>query len=160
VSGVQKEIRYSVGLSSIGSILVAASGRAVVAIPIGENPKPDQLVGELQRRHPEARLVRDEHGCGDYVAHVLAFIETPTRDLDLPIKIRGTAFPQRVWQAVRAIPFGRTSSFSGVARKIGRRGPSMRSPMRARTIRSNSPSPATGCSAATAPFPAGPPGLQ
>jgi AraC family transcriptional regulator of adaptative response/methylated-DNA-[protein]-cysteine methyltransferase len=75
VTEVEEEIRYGVGLSSIGSILVGVSGQAVVAILIGEGPKPDQLVDELQRRHPEARLVRDDHGCRGYVTQVLAFIE-------------------------------------------------------------------------------------
>jgi AraC family transcriptional regulator of adaptative response/methylated-DNA-[protein]-cysteine methyltransferase len=119
MSGAEEQIRYGTGLSSIGSILVGVSGQAVVAILIGENPEPDQLVHELQRRHPEAGLVRDDHGCRDYVAQVLAFIETPTRDLELPVQIRGTPFQRRVWHAVRAIPFGQTSSFTAVARKIG-----------------------------------------
>ena len=110
----------------------------------------------LQRRHPEARLVRDDQGCEDHVAHVLAFIETPTRNLDLPVDVRGTAFQQKVWRAVRAIPFGRTSTFTEIARKVGRPRQFAQSGMLARTIRSSSPFPATACSAATAPFQAGP----
>lgn len=113
------DIRYGVGLSFIGSVLVAARGGPVVAILIGEDPDPGQLVDHLQRRHPEARLVRDDETCQAYVARVLAFIETPTSNLDLPIEIQGTAFQKKVWQAVRAIPFGQTSTFSEIARKIG-----------------------------------------
>jgi AraC family transcriptional regulator of adaptative response/methylated-DNA-[protein]-cysteine methyltransferase len=50
---------------------------------------------------------------------VEAFAEAPGLGLDLPLDVRGTAFQQRVWQALREIPAGRTVSYSGIARRIG-----------------------------------------
>jgi AraC family transcriptional regulator of adaptative response/methylated-DNA-[protein]-cysteine methyltransferase len=50
---------------------------------------------------------------------VIGFIETPSRGLDLPLDIQGTAFQQRVWQALRDIPAGATLSYTQVAERIG-----------------------------------------
>ena len=53
------------------------------------------------------------------VAAVVGFVEHPKLGLELPLDIRGTAFQQRVWQALREIPAGRTVSYSDVAARIG-----------------------------------------
>jgi AraC family transcriptional regulator of adaptative response/methylated-DNA-[protein]-cysteine methyltransferase len=49
----------------------------------------------------------------------VGFVEAPGLGLDLPLDVRGTAFQQRVWQALREIPAGATSSYADVARRIG-----------------------------------------
>ena len=46
-------------------------------------------------------------------------MEAPGLGLDLPLDVRGTAFQQRVWQALRAIPAGATASYSEIAERIG-----------------------------------------
>jgi AraC family transcriptional regulator of adaptative response/methylated-DNA-[protein]-cysteine methyltransferase len=53
------------------------------------------------------------------VARVVGFVETPRVGLNLPLDIRGTAFQQRVWQALQEIPVGETISYVEVARRIG-----------------------------------------
>jgi len=53
------------------------------------------------------------------VAQVIALVEQPRQGLDLPLDIRGTAFQQRVWQALRAIPVGETLSYADLAQRIG-----------------------------------------
>ena len=53
------------------------------------------------------------------MAKVVGFVEAPAHGLDLPLDIRGTAFQQRVWQALRAIPAGATASYAEIARRIG-----------------------------------------
>ena len=53
------------------------------------------------------------------VAQVVAFVEAPGLGLDLPLDVRGTAFQQRVWQALRAIPAGQTASYAEIAARIG-----------------------------------------
>jgi AraC family transcriptional regulator, regulatory protein of adaptative response / methylated-DNA-[protein]-cysteine methyltransferase len=50
---------------------------------------------------------------------VVGFAETPKLGLDLPLDVRGTAFQQRVWQALREIPTGLTVSYEEIARRIG-----------------------------------------
>ncbi|MEO8996618.1 MAG: methylated-DNA--[protein]-cysteine S-methyltransferase, partial [Nitrosospira sp.] len=53
------------------------------------------------------------------VAKVVGFIEAPGIGLNLPLDVRGTAFQQRVWQALREIPVGQTASYTDIARRIG-----------------------------------------
>ncbi len=115
--GADTDIRFAVGLCSLGSILVAATGRGVCAILLGDDP--DALTRDLQDRFPRARLIGGDAKFEDLVATVVGFVEAPRLGLDLPLDLRGTAFQQRVWQALRAIPAGETASYSEVARRIG-----------------------------------------
>jgi AraC family transcriptional regulator of adaptative response/methylated-DNA-[protein]-cysteine methyltransferase len=115
--GAQATIHFAIGACSLGSILVARSERGVCAILLGDDPEP--LIRELQDRFPRADLVGGDRGFEDLVAKVVGFIEAPALGLDLPLDVRGTAFQQRVWQALRDIPAGATVSYSEVARRIG-----------------------------------------
>jgi AraC family transcriptional regulator of adaptative response/methylated-DNA-[protein]-cysteine methyltransferase len=49
----------------------------------------------------------------------VALVEEPRRGLDLPLDIRGTAFQQRVWQALREVPPGSTATYTAIAARIG-----------------------------------------
>lgn len=115
--GADEDIRFAVGQSSLGAILVASSDKGVAAILIGDDPQV--LVQDLQDRFPKARLIGGDAGYEQLVAHVVGFVEAPQIGLDLPLDIRGTAFQQRVWQALRDIPPGTTVSYAGIARAIG-----------------------------------------
>jgi AraC family transcriptional regulator of adaptative response/methylated-DNA-[protein]-cysteine methyltransferase len=112
-----EEIRFAVGQSSLGSILVAVSEKGVVSILIREDP--DHLVEDLHNRFPDAFLVRGNRHDESVLRRVIDFVEEPSHDLDLPLDVRGTPFQQRVWQAVREIPAGRTTTYTDVARRIG-----------------------------------------
>ena len=114
--GANEEIRFAVGETSLGAILVASSKRGVASILLGTDP--DMLVRNLQDRFPKARLIGAD---GDYealVARVVGFVEAPNLGLDLPLDVRGTAFQQRVWRALQEIPVGQTVSYAEVARRI------------------------------------------
>ncbi len=115
-------IRFAVGACSLGAILVAASDRGICAIAIGDDP--DALSRELQNRFPRAAIVGADPEFERMVARIVGFVEAPREGLDLPLDIRGTAFQQRVWQALRAIPAGRTASYAEIAEAIGRPGAS------------------------------------
>jgi AraC family transcriptional regulator of adaptative response/methylated-DNA-[protein]-cysteine methyltransferase len=115
--GLHAEIRFAVGECSLGSILVAATAKGVSAILIGDDP--DALVRDLQDRFPRATLIGGDDSFEDTVARVIAFVETPKLGLDLPLDVRGTAFQQRVWQALRQIPCGSTTTYAEIARRIG-----------------------------------------
>ena len=110
-------IRFAVGESSLGSILVAQTDRGVCAILLGDDP--DMLLAELERRFPRADLLGGGAGFEQVVATVVGFVESPCVGLDLPLDIRGTAFQQRVWNALRTIPPGETASYKQIAEKIG-----------------------------------------
>lgn len=115
--GAGERIRFAVGQCSLGAILVASSEAGVCAIMLGNDP--GALVADLQARFHRAELVGGDAGFEQTVATVVGFVEAPRLGLDLPLDIRGTAFQQRVWQALRAIPPGETVSYAELARRIG-----------------------------------------
>ena len=115
--GADMEIRFAVGQCALGSVLVAQSARGVCAILLGDDP--DTLVRDLQDRFPRATLLGGEAAFEQTVARVIAFVEAPARGLDLPLDVRGTAFQQRVWAALRQIPAGSTASYAEIAARIG-----------------------------------------
>ncbi|MCW7540214.1 bifunctional DNA-binding transcriptional regulator/O6-methylguanine-DNA methyltransferase Ada [Aquabacterium sp. A7-Y] len=115
--GSDAEIRFAIGQSSLGAILVAQSERGVCAILLGDDP--EALARDLQDRFPRARLIGGDADFERLVARVVGFVEAPSLGLDLPLDVRGTAFQQRVWQALRQIPPGQTVSYTELARRIG-----------------------------------------
>ncbi|BCG79425.1 AraC family transcriptional regulator [Mesorhizobium sp. 113-3-3] len=115
--GANEDIRFAVGESSLGAILVASSRKGVASILLGDDP--DALVRDLQDRFPKARLIGGDRDYEALVARVVGFVEAPQLGLDLPLDVRGTAFQQRVWQALRGIPVGGTVSYAEIAGRIG-----------------------------------------
>lgn len=115
--GAKTEIRFAIGECSLGSILVAASARGVCAILMGDDP--NELARDLQDRFPRANLIGGDAEFEQLIAKVVGFVEAPRLGLDLPLDVRGTAFQQRVWQALREIPAGKTVSYADIAKRIG-----------------------------------------
>lgn len=115
--GANEEIKFAVGQTSLGAILVASSAKGVAAILLGDDP--DELVRNLQDRFPKAHLVGADRDYEALVARVVGLIEAPRIGLDLPLDVRGTAFQQRVWQALREIPVGEAASYAEIAQCIG-----------------------------------------
>lgn len=115
--GVNEMLYFAVAQCSLGAILVASSKKGVASILIGDDP--DILVRDLQDRFPKAELVGADTDYEQSIAKVIGFVETPNRGLDLPLDVRGTAFQQRVWQALREIPAGETATYAEIARRIG-----------------------------------------
>jgi AraC family transcriptional regulator of adaptative response/methylated-DNA-[protein]-cysteine methyltransferase len=115
--GAEEILTFAVAQCSLGAILVASSTKGVAAILLGEEPDP--LVRELQDQFPRAQLVGGDAAYEALVARVIGFVESPGHGLELPLDVRGTAFQQRVWQALRDVPAGKTESYSSLARRIG-----------------------------------------
>jgi AraC family transcriptional regulator of adaptative response/methylated-DNA-[protein]-cysteine methyltransferase len=115
--GTNALIRFAIGECSLGSILVARSERGVCAILLGDDP--EALARDMQDRFPCATLIGGDAAFEDLVARVVGFVEAPRLGLDLPLDVRGSAFPQRVWQALQEIPAGETASYADIARRIG-----------------------------------------
>jgi AraC family transcriptional regulator of adaptative response/methylated-DNA-[protein]-cysteine methyltransferase len=80
---------------------------------------PGALARDLQDRFPHAELIGGDADFEALVAKVVGFVEAPSLGLDLPLDVRGTAFQQRVWQALREIPAGSTASYADIAKRIG-----------------------------------------
>lgn len=115
--GAGERIRFAVGACTLGALLVAASDTGLCAIWLGDAPAP--LVRELQDRFAHAELIGGDAAFEQWMAQVVGFIDDPARGLDLPLDIRGTAFQQRVWDALRRIPPGQTLSYTELAARIG-----------------------------------------
>lgn len=115
--GANEEIKFAVGQSYLGAILVASSTKGVAAILLGDDP--DELVRNLQDRFPNARLIGMDRDYETLIARVVGFVENPSIGLDLPLDVRGTAFQRRVWQALQEIPVGERVSYAEIARRIG-----------------------------------------
>jgi AraC family transcriptional regulator of adaptative response/methylated-DNA-[protein]-cysteine methyltransferase len=115
--GRRAAIRFAPGVCSLGAILVAATDRGVCAILLGDDAA--SLVRDLEERFPLATLVPGDRDFERTVAQVVSFVEAPRMGLDLPLDVRGTAFQQRVWQALGAIPAGSRASYSEIAERVG-----------------------------------------
>lgn len=115
--GSDEEIRFAIGESSLGAILVASSQKGVASILIGD--EPEALICSLQDRFPNAHLIGADREYEELVARVVGLVDAPAFGLDLPLDVRGTAFQQRVWRALQDIPAGQTISYAEIARRIG-----------------------------------------
>jgi AraC family transcriptional regulator of adaptative response/methylated-DNA-[protein]-cysteine methyltransferase len=111
-------IRYTVVPSPLGELLVAATERGVCKISLGD--APTSLERDLRTEFPRATIRRDAGPLRDWVTAILAHLAGREPHLDLPLDIRATAFQQKVWAALRKIPYGATRSYQAVARSIGR----------------------------------------
>lgn len=116
-AGQNNDIRFAVGQCSLGAILVAQSERGICAILLGDDPH--QLVCNLQDQFRNANLIGADREFEQLIASVVGFVEAPATGLNLPLDIRGTAFQERVWQALREIPPGSTASYAEIAQRIG-----------------------------------------
>ena len=115
--GTGAVIRFAVGQCALGAILVAQSQRGICAILLGDDP--DQLARELQDQFPKAEIIGGDARFELLVAQVVGFVEAPSMGLQLPLDVRGTAFQERVWRALRQIPPGTTVSYADIAARIG-----------------------------------------
>lgn len=115
--GAGSRIRFAIGQCALGAILVARSERGVCAIALGDDAAT--LLRDLQDRFPKAELLGGDAEFESWVAQVVAFVEAPRIGLGLPLDVRGSAFQQRVWQALRDIPCGATASYTDIAARIG-----------------------------------------
>lgn len=115
--GNDTAIRFAIGKCSLGAILVAMSSKGVCAITLGDDP--EALLRDLQQRFSKAKLLGGDADFEQVIAQVVGLVEAPSIGLSLPLDIRGTAFQQRVWQALQNIPVGTTVSYTDIADSIG-----------------------------------------
>ncbi|WP_299864107.1 bifunctional DNA-binding transcriptional regulator/O6-methylguanine-DNA methyltransferase Ada [uncultured Roseobacter sp.] len=115
--GRNTRILFAVGECALGSVLVACSQKGVCAILLGDTP--EKLLDDLQSMFPQAELIGGDAAFEALVARVVGFVDAPRIGLDLPLDIQGTAFQERVWQALRDIPAGQTASYREIAETIG-----------------------------------------
>jgi AraC family transcriptional regulator, regulatory protein of adaptative response / methylated-DNA-[protein]-cysteine methyltransferase len=107
---------YATGECALGEVLVARSGKGVCAILLGANS--DELEADLAARFPQAMLIASEEMLRDDLAKVIRFVAKPAEGLRLMLDMRGTPLQRRIWEKMRAIPVGRTVTYTELARWI------------------------------------------
>ncbi|SDG53810.1 AraC family transcriptional regulator, regulatory protein of adaptative response / methylated-DNA-[protein]-cysteine methyltransferase [Pseudomonas benzenivorans] len=115
--GAGETLRYAIAACPLGQLLLASSAQGVCALLFGD--APTELEHELRQRFAAAHLERDDAGLGDWLQQVLGQIEEPQRAAQLPLDLRGTAFQQQVWRALRQIPAGQTRRYGELAASLG-----------------------------------------
>jgi AraC family transcriptional regulator, regulatory protein of adaptative response / methylated-DNA-[protein]-cysteine methyltransferase len=115
--GVGMRIHYTVVPCPLGLLLVAATERGICAITLGD--ADDALAAALKREYPAAEIARDAAGLDSAVTAIIRHLRGQEPHLDLPLDVQATAFQWRVWEALRAIPYGSTRSYGEIARAIG-----------------------------------------
>ncbi len=115
--GAGLPIRYAVARTTLGLALIAATDRGICSVRFGESEAA--LIEELQAGFPRAEIVPADSGFDKWVRGAVACIDDPKAARDLPLDIRGTAFQQRVWQALREIPAGTTRTYAELAARAG-----------------------------------------
>jgi len=110
-------IWYALAECALGRVLIAGTARGLCTIFLGD--RDEDMRADLEARFPSARLVAADEAMAGCVAETLRYIEWPAALFQLPLDIQGTAFQQKVWAALRDIPFGETATYSDVARRIG-----------------------------------------
>lgn len=114
--GAGETIRWTVADTSLGALFVAATARGLCRVSFDEDE------GALRARFPAAEIIPGDAALADLAASVVAAVESPNRDHDLPLDVRGTAFQEAVWQALRTIPRGETRTYSELATIAGNPG--------------------------------------
>ena len=107
-------IRWTIADTSLGALFVAGTDKGLCRVSFDEDE------AELRRRFPNADIAPGGAALADLAAQVVAAVESPERDADLPLDVRGTAFQEAVWQALRTIPLGETRTYSEIAAAAGR----------------------------------------
>jgi O-6-methylguanine DNA methyltransferase len=116
-SPVAGPIRFAFGHTVLGGVLVGVSQGGICAILLGDDAQA--LRDELARAFPEAELQADPPSLQRELDQVVAFIDRGTPADVILLDIGGTAFEQRVWQALCRIPGGQTRSYGEVAQELG-----------------------------------------
>ena len=110
-------INYAVAETSFGHLLVAATGKGVCSVMLGDSE--DVLKEDLSHEFPAAEIHDEAESLTEALTVLVEHLENKRPRIDLPLDIRATAFQRQVWEQLRAIPFGETYSYSEVAKAIG-----------------------------------------
>jgi AraC family transcriptional regulator of adaptative response/methylated-DNA-[protein]-cysteine methyltransferase len=115
--GPATHIRYTIASCALGRILLAATERGICAVCLGD--ADDGLEQSLASEFPVASTCRADNDLKPWLDQILAHLHGHQPHLDLPLDVRATAFQWRVWQELRAIPYGCTRTYQEVARALG-----------------------------------------
>ena len=117
--GAGMQIHWSLVETVLGNALVAATGRGICAIELGEDAA--QLECKLHHEFPNADIQHVQAGSDEFLAPRLHAVaqRLAGQAADLPLDLVGTAFQKRVWDALMKIPVGQTRSYAELADALG-----------------------------------------
>ncbi len=111
------QIRYSIIDSPLGRLLVAATDRGVCGVCIGDS---DEFVERsLAEDYPSAVLIRNDQGMEEWTGAFAKYFDGEHLALNVPLDVKATAFQSRVWKIIQSIPFGKTTTYSQIAKELG-----------------------------------------
>jgi AraC family transcriptional regulator of adaptative response/methylated-DNA-[protein]-cysteine methyltransferase len=116
--GAGAEIGFATTRSELGWLLIAATAKGICAVKLGDSRAA--LEAELRREYPDARISTGQFVQPEWVRALVGELAGSTREVDLPLDVRGTAFQWRVWRALQRVQPGETRSYTDIARAIGR----------------------------------------
>lgn len=111
--GAGVTIRWTLADTAVGEMLLAATDKGICRLGFDEGEDA------LRERFPQATLVRDDAALSALVEGAVAMCANPNGAHGLPLDTGGTAFQQRVWEALCAIPAGETRSYRDIAIAVG-----------------------------------------
>lgn len=113
------ELRWSLVPTALGQALVAVTERGVCAVLLGEDA--GALEADLRAEFPRATLQRVDAGRDEFLAPRVRAVAEALSDRAgaVPVELIGTAFQQRVWEALMRIPAGETRSYAELADSLG-----------------------------------------
>lgn len=112
-------IKFGVGLTPIGLVFVAMTERGVCALDLLDTDDPSPALARLRRAFPGATIERDPSAAGILLRRVVAFLTDDGGSEPIALDLRGTPFRLRVWDALRSIPRGQTTTYGALARTLG-----------------------------------------
>jgi len=116
--GAGMRIRYTIIDSPLGRLLVGATGKGICAVSIGKSDKALEIA--LFNEYPAAEIRWDRTGLREYVTDLLKYLDGKQPNLDLPLDVQVTAFQWKVYETLKAIPYGHTRTYAEIAEAIGR----------------------------------------
>jgi len=115
--GAGLRVHYASAQTSLGLVLVATTDKGICKIAFGDDEA--LLVDDLRNEFASAELIDDPKRLAPFVDQVEGYLRGTRQRFDLPLDIAATAFQQRVWEALRRIPYGETRSYSQIAETVG-----------------------------------------
>ena len=112
--GAGAVIRWAVVSTSLGQMLVAATGKGICRLSFDEGEEA------LADRFPKAEIRPADATTQALIEGAVQAVENPSRMPDLPLDVAGTAFQEAVWQELRRIPVGETRSYADIAAAVGK----------------------------------------
>lgn len=116
---MHETIRFAWGISSLGDFLLAVSEKGIVALEFSSARMA--MEDALRMRFPQAVLERSDEGIASMTAIVAGLVDDPAAGCNLPLDLRGTPYEKQVWQLLREIPAGQTTSYGALAGRLGTR---------------------------------------